>query len=94
MTATVLYRALIDAGTAEELAEKAVEGLLPTSEVTTKTDIAEVKTDIARLAACPDETATKGKLAALRTDLLKWTTSINFIGWGVIIAAVGLISRL
>ena len=69
MSATALYKALLDAGTNEELAERAAEVLPPIGELATKADVSELKTDIVRLETRLDETATKTELAELRTEL-------------------------
>ncbi len=69
MSATALYKALLDAGADEELAERAAEVLPPIGELATKADVSELKTDIARLETRLDETATKTELAELRTEL-------------------------
>ncbi len=76
MSATALYKALLDAGTDEELAERAAEVLPPIGELATKADVSELKadvselkTDIVRLETRLDETATKTELAELRTEL-------------------------
>ncbi len=47
MSATTLYKALIEAKVSEETAEKAVEYLPVARDVATKSDIAEVRADIA-----------------------------------------------
>lgn len=79
MSTTALYQALLKANVPEDLAERAVEGL--STELATKADItglrAELKTDIAEL----------------RTELIKWVVGINFVGWGIVIAAVGLMVK-
>ncbi len=49
MSTTALYKALLEANVSEESAEKAVEGLISASEAATKTDIAELKIDMAEL---------------------------------------------
>ena len=57
MSAIALYKALIEAGAPEPSAERAVEGLPPANEVATKTDIAELCTEL------------KTDIAALRTEM-------------------------
>ncbi len=46
MSTTALYKALIEAHVSEDTAERAVEGLAYAREVATKTDLAELKTEL------------------------------------------------
>ena len=64
MSATALYKALVDAGTREELAEKAADELPPVGELATKADIAGIRADIVRLEARMDK-----EFAELKADL-------------------------
>lgn len=49
MSTTALYKALLEAGASENLAEKAVESLVFSDQAATKSDIAALKSDIAEL---------------------------------------------
>ncbi len=78
MSATALYRALLEAKVSEETAEKAVEGLVSANEAATKTEIAELrasaneaatKTEVVELRAFVDKTATQTDEAATKADL-------------------------
>ncbi len=48
MSTTALYKALLEANVSEVSAERAVEGLGSAGEAATKTDTAELRTDIAK----------------------------------------------
>ena len=82
MSTTALYKALVDAGANEELAERAVENLPPVSELVTKS---ELKAGLAELRA-----DLKTDMAALESGLFRW----NLILAGVTIAAIGLLIKL
>ncbi len=79
MSTTALYKALIQAGAAEALAEKAVEDLVDTDKFVTKDDLSEfaTKVDLAKL---------ESKMAELKVELIKWMVALA----GIIIGAMGL----
>ncbi len=77
MSATALYKALLEAKVSEESAEKAVEGLAVARDVATKTDIAEVRTEIAELGF----------------KLVRWGAAAIFTSTVLTIAAVGLMIK-
>ena len=72
MSTTALYRALLEAGTSEETAERAVEGLAHTDEAATKADVAELRNE----------------MAALEVRLIKWNIATAIAASGVVIAAI------
>lgn len=90
MSTTALYKALVEAGASDKVAERAVEGLIPapSEDLATKADIAKLRTEIAEL-----RTELKTEMADQRTELIKWVVGMNLAGWGVVIAAVGLIAK-
>ena len=81
MSTTVLYKALVEAGAPENLADKAAESLVYSDQVATKSDWALMKADLAMV---------KSSLAGLETRLT-WRLSIAA---GIVIGAVGLIVKL
>ncbi len=82
MSATALDKALLEAKVSEETAEKAVEGLAVAHDVATKTDVAELRTEL------------KTDIAELEVRLVKWNIATNVATAGLIIAAVGLMIKL
>ncbi len=91
MSATALYKALIEANVSEVTAERAVEGLAVARDVATKTDLAglkiELKTDITELKT--DIAELKVGITELEVRLIKW----NVAAAGLIIAAMGLMIK-
>ena len=93
MSTTALYKALIEAHVSEDTAERAVEGLAYAREVATKTDLAELKTELKqdiselRVELKQDIGEVKGGIAALETKMLRWSITMT----GVVIGAVALI---
>ena len=93
MSTTALYKALIEAHVSEDTAERAVEGLAYAREVATKTDLAELKTELKqdigelRVELKEDIGEVKGGIAALETKMLRWSITMT----GVVIGAVALI---
>ena len=96
MSTTALYKALIEAHVSEDTAERAVEGLAYAREVATKTDLAELKTELKqdigelRVELKGDIGALETKITALETKMLRW----SIVTTGITIGAVGLIVKL
>ena len=68
MTATALYRALVDAGAREDLAKEAAERVVYSPEGATKSDVAKAKSELQlEIAHFRDEV--KADIAELRTEL-------------------------
>ena len=63
MTATALYRALVDAGAKEELAKEAAERVVYSPEGATKSDVAKAKSELQLEIA-----ELKGDIAGLRAE--------------------------
>ena len=96
MSTTALYKALIEAHVSEDTAERAVEGLAYAREVATKTDLAELKTELKqdiselRVELKGDIGALETTITALETTMLRWSIVMT----GITIGAVGLIVKL
>ncbi len=75
MSATALYKALLDAGTDEELAERAAEVLPPIGELATKADVSELKADVSELKA--DVSELKADVSELKTDIARLETHLD-----------------
>lgn len=68
MTATALYRALVDAGAKEDLAKEAAEGVVYSPEGATKSDVMEAKSEL-QLEIAEFRAEVKTNIAELRTEL-------------------------
>ena len=68
MTATALYRALVDAGAKEELAKEAAERVVYSPEGATKSDVAKAKSEL-QLEIAHFRAEVKADIAELRTEL-------------------------
>ena len=68
MTATALYRALVDAGAKEELAKEAAERVVYSPEGATKSDVAKAKSEL-QLEMAGFRAEVKADIAELRTEL-------------------------
>ena len=68
MTATALYRALVDAGAKEELAKEAAERVVYSPEGETKSDVAKAKSEL-QLEMAGFRAEVKADIAELRTEL-------------------------
>lgn len=68
MTATALYRALVDAGAKEELAKEAAERVVYSPEGATKSDVARAKSEL-QLEIAHFRAEVKADIAELRTEL-------------------------
>ncbi len=77
MSEAALYRALVIAKVPEDVAEKAVEGLAQAHEVTTRADLAELRTELFT------------RIAEHKVDLMRW----QMINTAVIIAVIGLMMK-
>ncbi len=72
MSATALYKALIEAKVSEETAEKAVEDMEFARDVATKADIAQLRAEI----------------AGSEARMAKWNIALHIAFAGLIIAAI------
>lgn len=101
MTATALYRALVDAGANEDLAKEAVEGVVYAPEGATKSDVteatsalraeilefrAEFKTDIAEL-----RSEVKGDIAGLELRMERGFRAMTWRFFGLLLATQALL---
>ncbi len=83
MSATALYRALVDAGANEDLAKEAVESMVYAPEAATRTDIADVRADTAEFKAeirtdiAEFKTEVKTDLADIRTDIAEFKVEVK-----------------
>ena len=67
MTATALYRALVDAGAREEFAKEAAERVVYSPEGATKADVAEAKSEL-QVEIAEFRAELKGDIAGLRAE--------------------------
>ena len=76
MSATALYRALVDAGAEEHLANEAVESVVYAPEAATRSDLAELReatrSDIAEL-----RDSTRADIAELRMEMAEFKTEVR-----------------
>ncbi len=91
MSATALYKALIEANVSDETAEKAVEDLPVARDAATKSDVANVRADIAEGRA--DTAKVRTEVAQLEVRMVKWQVAIHGAFAGLIIAAMGLMIK-
>lgn len=68
MTATALYRALVDAGAKEDLAKEAAERVVYSPEGATKADVAEAKSEL-QVEIAEFRSEVKTDIAELRAEL-------------------------
>jgi len=68
MTATALYRALVDAGAKEDLVKEAAEGVVYSPEGATKSDVMEAKSEL-QLEIAEFRAELKTDIAEMRTEL-------------------------
>ena len=86
MSSTALYKAFIEVGASEDSATRAAEDIIQVSQLpqlATKTDIASLKSDIARVEV---------KMAEMEARFIKWMVGSMFVFAGIIIAGVGILS--
>lgn len=67
MTAAALYRALVDAGTKDDLAKEAAESVVYSPEGATKSDVVEAKSEL-QVEIAEFRTELKGDIADLRAE--------------------------
>ena len=81
MSSVPLYQAFIEVGASEESASRAAEDVMQVSQLSqlaTKADIANLRTDMSNL----------------ETRLLKWMVGSLFVFAGIIIAGVGILIQI
>ena len=110
MSSTALYKAIIEAGASEDSATRAAEDVIQVSQLdqlATKTDIAEVRSEIALLrndmtsqigSLRNDMTAEIGSLRSDMADresrLIKWMVGSLFVFATIIIASGGILFQI
>lgn len=92
MSAVALRALLVKIGAEEEQAEEAVKDLVFSNNMATKTDLVEVKSELKESISelRVEISRLRAEMSSLETKLLRW----NVILAGVVIAAVGLITKL
>ena len=88
MSSTALYKAFIEVGASEKAATDAAEEVIQVSQLpqlATNTDIAILKTDIARVEV---------KMTEMEARLIKWMVGSLFVFAGIIIAGIGILFQI
>ena len=76
MSATAMYRALVDAGANENLAKDAVENVVYAPEAATRSDIAEFRA-ATKIDLAEHREATRSDIAELRVEMAEFKTEIR-----------------
>ncbi len=86
MSATALYKALLEAKVSEESAEKAVEGLAVAGDVATKADISGVEKQIVGVEK--QIVGVRTEIAQLEVRMVKWNIALHIAAAGLIVGMI------